>query len=62
MRFTRVVFVLSVLALVLAPIAAAMRFTDASRLPPQGFTGSPYHHKVERARCHDVLPHFQIIR
>jgi large repetitive protein len=47
MRFTRVVFVLSLLALVLAPIAAAMRFTDASRVPPQGFTGSPYYHKVE---------------
>jgi hypothetical protein len=47
MRLTRFVFVLSLLALVLAPIAAAMRFTDASRVPPQGFTGSPYYHKVE---------------
>ena len=47
MRFTRVVFVVSLLALVIAPIAAAMRFSDASRLPPQGYTGSPYFHKIE---------------
>jgi hypothetical protein len=42
MRFTRVVFVTALLALVVAPVALAIRFTDESYSPPAGETGKPY--------------------
>jgi large repetitive protein len=42
MRFTRVLFVVSLLALVLVPAALAIRFTDDSYNPPLGETGKPY--------------------
>ena len=42
MRFTRVLFVVSLLALVLVPAALAIRFTDESYNPPLGETGKPY--------------------
>lgn len=42
MRFTRVVFVTALLALVVVPVALAIRFTDESYTPPVGETGKPY--------------------
>jgi hypothetical protein len=42
MRFTRVLFVVSLLALVLVPAALAIRFTDDSFNPPVGETGKPF--------------------
>ncbi|MGZ4314382.1 MAG: Ig domain-containing protein [Gaiellaceae bacterium] len=47
MRFARLAFLMSLLALVLAPIAAALAFTDASYNTPVGVTGQPYSHKFE---------------
>ena len=44
-RFTRAVLVVSLVALVIVPNAAAIRFTDASRLPPAGAVGSRYFHQ-----------------
>ena len=42
MRFTRVLLLVSLLALVVAPVALALRFTDDSFNMPQGATGQPY--------------------
>jgi large repetitive protein len=42
MRFTRVLFVVSLLALVVVPAALAIRFTDESFSPPVGETGKPF--------------------
>jgi hypothetical protein len=42
MRFTRVLFVVSLLALVAVPAALAIRFTDESFSPPVGETGKAY--------------------
>ena len=39
--------VVSLVALVIVPNAAAIRFTDASRLPPAGAVGSRYFHQFE---------------
>jgi hypothetical protein len=42
MRFTRVLLLVALAALVVAPVALAIRFTDDSFNMPQGFTGQPY--------------------
>jgi large repetitive protein len=42
MRFTRVLLLVSLLALVVAPVALALRFTDDSYNMPQGATGQSY--------------------
>ena len=42
MRFTRVVLIVSLLALIIAPAALALRFTDESYTPPLGETGKAY--------------------
>jgi putative Ig domain-containing protein len=47
MRFTRVLLFAALLALVVAPVALAIRFTDASYMVPVGYTGVPYSHTFE---------------
>jgi hypothetical protein len=47
MRFTRILFATGLLALVIAPIAAALAFTDESFNVPQGTVGTPYSHVFE---------------
>jgi Putative Ig domain len=42
MRFTRVLLLVSLVALVVAPVALALRFTDDSYNMPQGATGQSY--------------------
>jgi hypothetical protein len=49
MRFTRVVFLIALAALVAVPTALALRFTDASFLTPVGYTDQPYQHKFDGA-------------
>ena len=49
MRYVRVVAVVGLLALVIAPAALALRFTDDSYFTPQGIVGVPYHHKFNGA-------------
>jgi len=41
-RFTRVLLLVALAALVVVPAAFALRFTDDSYNIPQGFTGQPY--------------------
>jgi hypothetical protein len=62
-RFTRAVLVVSLVALVIVPNAAAIRFTDASRLPPSGAVGSRYFHQFEgHGGCGPALPYqFRIL-
>jgi hypothetical protein len=58
MRITRLVLLLSVFALVLAPVALALRFTDAARHPPFGETGKPYNWSYTGAGgCGPALPY-----
>jgi Putative Ig domain len=58
MRFTRVVFVVALLALVVAPVALALRFTDDSFTTPTGYTGQPYSHTFHGAAgCGPALPY-----
>ncbi len=47
MSFTRMLLLVSVVALVLVPVAAAIGFTDASFQTPIGVTGQAYYHKLE---------------
>jgi len=47
MRFPRVLLLASLLALVVAPVALALRFTDDSYFVPIGYTGVPYSHTFE---------------
>jgi hypothetical protein len=49
MRLSRVVLLISLFALVAAPTALALRFTDASFFTPVGYTGQPYQHKFDGA-------------
>ncbi len=49
MRFTRVVFLIALAALVAVPTALALRFTDESFITPVGVTGQPYQHKFDGA-------------
>ncbi len=62
-RFVWSVLVISLLALVIVPSAAALRFTDASRLPPAGAVGSRYFHQFEgNGGCGPALPYrFKIL-
>jgi hypothetical protein len=58
MRFTRVLFVVALLALVVAPAALALRFTDDSFNTPTGVTGQPYSHTFHGAAgCGPALPY-----
>jgi len=58
MRFTRVVFAVALLALVAAPVALALRFTDDSFNTPIGYTGQPYTHTFQGAAgCGPALPY-----
>jgi hypothetical protein len=58
MRFTRILLLVSLLALAVAPIAVAIRFTDESFMTPVGETGKPYLHKFGGAAgCGPALPY-----
>jgi hypothetical protein len=58
MRFTRILLFVSLLALVVTPVALAIRFTDASYNVPVGETGKQYHHKFDGAAgCGPALPY-----
>jgi hypothetical protein len=58
MRFTRVLLLIAVLALVVAPAALALRFTDDSYNTPQGATGQSYSHTFHGAGgCGPDLPY-----
>ena len=58
MRFTRILLLVSVIALVAAPIALALRFTDESFNPPVGETGKIYSWSFTGAGgCGPALPY-----
>ncbi|MFY9579270.1 MAG: Ig domain-containing protein [Gaiellaceae bacterium] len=58
MRFTKVLLVVSLLALVVTPIALALRFTDESYNPPVGETGKAYSWSFTGAAgCGPALPY-----
>jgi hypothetical protein len=58
MRFTRVVLLISVLALIITPVALALRFTDQSYNPPVGETGKAYSWSFTGAGgCGPALPY-----
>jgi len=58
MRFTRILLFASLVALVVTPVALALRFTDASYNVPVGETGKQYHHKFDGAAgCGPALPY-----
>ena len=62
-RFALTVVVAAFVAVVVVPNAAALRFTDASRLPPNGAVGSRYFHQFEGlGGCGPALPYqFRIL-
>ena len=62
-RFALTVVVAAFVAVVVVPNAAALRFTDASRLPPNGAVGSRYFHQFEGVGgCGPALPYqFRIL-
>ena len=58
MRFTRVLLLVSLLALVVVPAALALRFTDDSYNMPQGCTGQPYSKTFHgEGGCGPALPY-----
>jgi len=58
MRFTRILTVAALLALVVVPTALALRFTDESYNLPTGVTGQSYAHKFDGAGgCGPALPY-----
>ena len=58
MRFTRVLLLVALAALVVVPVAFALRFTDDSYNMPQGFTGQPYSKTFGGAGgCGPALPY-----
>jgi Putative Ig domain. len=58
MRFTRLLLLLSLIGLIVVPVALALRFTDASYHPPVGETGKPYSWSFTGAAgCGPALPY-----
>src|SRR5262249_37449221 len=58
MRFTRIVLLCSLVALVAVPAAMAIRFTDDSYNMPTGVVGQPYSKQFDGAGgCWPALPH-----
>jgi hypothetical protein len=58
MRFTKIVLIFTVVALIVAPAALAIRFTDESYNPPVGETGKPYSFQFGGAGgCGPALPY-----
>src|SRR6266536_5688100 len=58
MRFTRILLLASLLALIVTPVALALRFTDESFNPPVGVTGQSCYHKFGGAAgCGPALPY-----
>ena len=62
-RFAVTVVLAALVAVVVVPSAAALRFTDASRTPPDGAVGSRYFHQFEGVGgCGPDLPYqFRIL-
>ena len=62
-RFALTLVAAALVAVVVVPNAAALRFTDASRLPPDGAVGSRYFHQFEGVGgCGPALPYqFRIL-
>ena len=58
MRFTKIVLIFAVVALIVAPAALALRFTDESYNPPVGETGKAYSFQFGGAGgCGPALPY-----
>ncbi len=58
MRFTKILVLVALAALVIAPAALALRFTDESYIFPVGETGKPYTKQLEGAGgCGPALPY-----
>jgi large repetitive protein len=58
MRFTRILLLASLIALIVTPVALALRFTDGSYTPPTGETGKNYFFKFDGAGgCGPALPY-----
>jgi hypothetical protein len=58
MRFTRILLLVSLIALIAAPVALALRFTDESYNPPVGETGKAYSFQFGGAGgCGPALPY-----
>jgi hypothetical protein len=58
MRFTKILVLVALAALVIAPAALALRFTDDSYIFPIGETGKPYSKQFEGAGgCGPALPY-----
>jgi hypothetical protein len=58
MRFTRILLLASLIALIVAPAALALRFTDESYNPPTGETGKSYSFQFGGAGgCGPALPY-----
>ena len=58
MRFTRILLLVSLLALVVTPVALALRFTDDDFMLPNGETGKPYSIALHGAGgCGPALPY-----
>jgi hypothetical protein len=62
MRFTRVLIVAALGALIIAPAALALRFSDSSLLPPSGVEGQFYSHKLDGAGgCNENDYEFRVV-
>jgi large repetitive protein len=58
MRFTKILVLVALAALVIAPAALALRFTDESYIFPVGETGKPYTKQLQGAGgCGPALPY-----
>ena len=58
MRFTRTILLTALLALIVVPVALALRFTDESYMTPTGEVGKPYRHKFNGdGGCGPGLPY-----
>ena len=62
MRFARTLGLVVLGALIVAPAAFALRFSDNSLLPPSGVEGTPYFHKLDGAGgCNENNYEFRVV-
>jgi hypothetical protein len=62
MRLARLIALSALVALVVAPAALALRFSDNSLLPPTGVVGQKYFHKLDGAAgCNEGNYEFRVI-
>ena len=62
MRFARLLVLAILGALIVAPSAFALRFSDNSLLPPSGVEGTPYSHKLDGAGgCNENNYEFRVV-